>query len=639
MFEFIRTHQRLMQFLLLLFIFPSFAFVGIESYSHFGDNVNVIAKVNGQSITQQDWESAQREQMERFRQMLGGQFDSKIFDSVEAKQSILDNLIAQRALMAESVHNRLFVSDAVLQQAILAIPGLISADGKFDRERYNALLSMQGFHPEGYEARLRQDLSMQQLNASIQSTAFSPKSLGTFLSKINNQEREVQELIIKNDAYAGEVKITDEMLKKYYIENNRQFEIPEQINAEYIVLNIDSIASSIKIDDADIKSFYEKNLKRYTVDEQRRARHILINVKKDASDVEKNAAKSKAQTLLNQLQKNPADFAKLAKENSQDSGSAEHEGDLGFFGKGMMVKPFEDMAYNLKKNDISDLVQSDYGFHIIQLTDIKPAFIKNLNEVEAEISSELKKQYATKKYAEQAEIFTNTVFEQADSLKPAANKLNLKIEVISNLKSQVDPSLSKNVVFNNQKFLKSLFSDEAIKNKHNTESIEVAPNMLISGHVIDYKPATKRPFEEVKTMIYDQVARIEAEKLAEKAGEIKLSSLKTKDDLSGFSEVKTISRSKNEGLSSVALNAILKADVRKLPVYTGIELPGTGYGIYRIGKVNQPIASNKSQLQAEEEKTIGLLAQQEMVAYIDELKKEGKVKILKPFSSQSKNMP
>lgn len=635
MFEFVRTHKRLMQFVLLLLIIPSFALVGLESYTSFSDGDNAVAKVAGQSITQQEWDAAQREQMERFHQMFGAQFDPKMFDTPEAKQSILDNLIAQRALAAEAARNHLSVSDQALQQTILGIQGITNAEGKFDVERYKALLAMQGMTPKIYEARLRRDLALQQVNAAIQSSAFAPKSVASRLSDLSDQEREVQELSFKSADFAPQVKITDDMLKAYYDKNSSQFETPEQAKAEYVVLNNDVLMSQIIVTDADIKAYYEQNAKRYSVDEQRRASHILLTIKKDASDADKAAAKAKAEKLLAQVRKNPSDFAKIAKENSEDPGSAERGGDLDYFSKGMMVKPFEEATYKLKQGEISDLVQSDSGYHIIQLTGVKPASVKTLDEVKGEIAAEIKTQQAAKKYAELAEIFTNTVYEQADSLKPVADKLKLKIEMATNLARQPTSSVAPTAPYNNAKFLKALFSDEAIKNKRNTEAVEIAPNTLIAGRIAEYKPASKRPFEEVKDIVRDRVMQIEAANLAKKAGETKLSALKTKDDAAGFTNAKTASRTKANDFDGAVLAAVMKADVTKLPAYVGVDVPGKGYSIFRIAKVTQPAVVDNARRQAEQQQVVNALAQQEMMAYIDVLKQKAKAKILKPVSADS----
>lgn len=627
MLEFIRAHKRLTQLLLLLFIIPSFAFVGLEGYSRFGTDSNVVAKVAGYSITKQEFEAAQREQMERFSQMLGAQFDPKVLDTPEMRQSVLDNLIAQRALLAELSNKNLSVSDQSLQQAILSMPALTSPDGKFDRERYRSLLAAQGLTPSAYEASLRQELALKQLNNAIQSSAFAPKAVVARLSGIAAQEREIQQLDFKSADFSSQVKITDEMLQSYYKENSAQYVIPEQLKIEYVILSGAEVASQLTISDADIKSYYEQNAKRYTVDEQRRASHILIAIKEDASPAEVSAAKAKAENLLTQLRKNPAEFSKLAKDNSEDPGSAERGGDLDFFGHGMMVKPFEEAAFKLKQGEISDIVRSDFGFHIIQVTAIKPASVKSLDEAKTEIAAEIKKQLAAKKYAEMAEVFSNTVYEQSDSLKPVADKLKLTVETASNLTRQPDDAAG--AALRNPKFLEALFSDDAVKNKHNTEAVEIAPNTLISGRVVEYKPTGKRPFNEVRALVQERVMQIETQNLARKAGESRLASLQKSPDDAGFSAVKIVSRAKSD-LDNAALAATMKADVSKLPAFVGIDLPGQGYTIYRINKVTEPVSVDETRRKEEQQQISNALAQQEMLAYIEYLKQKSKVEILQP---------
>jgi peptidyl-prolyl cis-trans isomerase D len=635
MFDFVRTHQRLMQFVLLLFIFPSFAFFGIQSYTSMRDGDNALAKVAGVSITQQEFDAAQRRQMERIRQMFGSQFDPKMFDTPEAKQAILDNLIAEKAMNVQAARSNLVPTQGGIQKVVLSMfPDLADPSlSKDDRiKRYNQYAALQGMSVDGLQASIGRDLVLQELNAAVQSTAFAPKAVASRLSDLNDQEREVQELSFKPADFASQVKVTDDMLKAYYDKNAAQFEIPEQAKAEYVTLTLDSIASQISVSDADVKSYYEQNQKRYSTDEQRRASHILIAVKKDAPAADKAAAKAKAEKLLAEVRKNPAEFAKIAKQNSQDPGSAERGGDLDFFSKGMMVKPFEEAAWKLKQGEISDVVESDFGYHIIQLTGIKPAQVKPLDEVKNEIAAEIKKQQAQKKFAEMAEVFSNTVYEQADSLKPVADKLKLKTETVANLTRQPNPALGP-APYNNEKFLKALFSDDSIKNKRNTEAVEVAPNMLIAGRVLEYKPTAKRPFDEVKDVIRGLVTQQEAAKLAKKAGEDKLTALKAKDDTAGFSAAKTVSRTKPAEISGQALNAVMKADTSKLPTYVGVDLGSRGYGVYRITKVSQPANPDAARRQAEQQQIANVLAQQEMLAYIEMLKQKAKAKVLKPVGA------
>lgn len=637
MLEFIRTHRRLMQFLLLLIIFPSFAFFGLESYTRMSNREPAVAKVAGQEISQREWDAAQARQLERLRQMFGDQFNPAMFDTPEAKMGSLENLVAQKALAKDVAEQRLTVSDNTVRQTILGIPGLTDPDGKFNKERYQQLLAAQGLTPEKFEAGLRHDLAMQQANAAIQSSAFAPQAVAERISALNQQKREVQELAFTPAEFKSQVKVTDEMVQAFYDKNASQFEVPETVKAEYVVLAAPVIEQQIKVTDEDIKKYYEQNLARYKTDEQRRASHILVKAAKDAPAAEKAAAKAKAEKLLAQVKKNPNDFAKIAKENSDDPGSAERGGDLDFFGKGMMVKPFEDAAYKLKEGEVSDVVESDFGYHIIKLTAIKPATTRPLADVKSNIEDEIRRTEAGKKFASMVETFSNLVYEQPDSLKPVADKLGLKIETVSALTRQPNSALPKQAAFNQPKFLSALFTDDVVKNKHNTEAIEVGSGIYIAGRVVEHKPVSKLPLADVKQMIEDRVTAEQADKLAKEAGEKKLAELKAGGDAS-FGAAKSVSRSNFNGVPGPAVGAVMKADTSKLPAYVGLPVPGKGYSIYRITAVdNQP--ADAEAVKAEKQQVEEFLAAQEMAGYLGVLKKRAKAEILKPVAAAKPAAP
>jgi peptidyl-prolyl cis-trans isomerase D len=460
-------------------------------------------------------------------------------------------------------------------------------------------------------------------------TAIAPHSVVNWLADLNEQQREVQELRFNPADFMSKVKVTDEMVKDFYDKNPAYFQVPEQAKAEYVVLSMDAVAAQVKVSDADIKSYYEQNKQRFKTDEQRRASHILIAVPKSASAADKAAARDKATKLLEQVRKNPADFAKLAKANSQDPGSAEKGGDLGYFAHGSMVKPFEDAAFKLKKGEISDLVESEFGYHIITVTDIKPGGEKSLDEVKGEIASEIKKQLAAKKFTEMADTFSNTVYEQADSLKPVADKLGLKIETVNDLNRNGNPAAPQ-ALYNNPKFLGVLFSDDSIRNKRNTEAVEVAPSTLIAGRIVEYKPASKKSLEQVKAQVTELVTKQEANQLARKAGEEKLAALKANPSDAGFGKALLVSRAKNPGLRGEAVTAILKADVSKLPAFVGAYMGSEGYGIYRINKVSQPATPDANRRKAEEQQFTSSMAGADSAAFVDAVKARAKVKINKP---------
>ena len=632
MFEFIRTHRRLMQFLLMLIIVPSFALVGISGYQSFGDGANTIAKVGDQVITQQQYEEAQRQQIDRYRQMMGEQFDQKLFDTPEARKGILDNLIAERAVAAEVGRAKLSISDAVLQKEVLEIPGLTLPDGKFDLERYKAMLAAQGMTPQMYDARRRSDLALQQLAGAVQNSAFTPGSVAQRLSEVTSQEREVQELLLPVAQFVPQVKVTDDMVKAFYDKNSKLFEIPEQAKIEYTVLDAAAAGEQVDVSDADVAAYYDKNKKAYTSAEARRASHILVAVKKDATAADKAAAKAKADAILAEVRKNPASFAAVAKAKSEDPASAELGGDLDVVAKGSMPKPVEDAIYSLKQGDISEVVASEYGYHVLTVTSVKPEHVKTLDEVKGEITADLRKQFAAKKFSEMAEQFTDMVYTQSDSLKPVADKLKLKVETAANVSRTPSPALG-NAPYNNAKFLTAIFSNDSLKDKRNTEAVTVAPNTLISGRVVEFKPASKRPLAEVDAMIRQRVTLEEAAKLAKKEGETKLAALKASGDATGFGAAQWVSRSKLDGVNRAAIVQVMKADTSKLPAYVGVELPALGYGIYRIAKVQQPAQVDEARRQQEKDQINNILAQQEMFDYVEYLKNKAKVKIVRPVTS------
>ena len=625
MFEFIRKHQRLMQLLLLLLILPSFVLVGVSSYQERGADTDV-ATVDGKKITQQEWEEAQRRQLDQARQAMGAQFDQKLFDTPEAKKAVLDQLVAERAVNAEVARSHLTVTDAAIQKAIMDIQAFRKADGSFDMDQYKAALAAQGMTPEMFDTRMRHDMAVQQLAGSIGQTAFAPRSVSNRLSDINDQEREVQELVFPAAAYAAQVKVTDDMVKAYYEKNAALFQVPETVKAEYVVFNADTVEKQVTVSDADVADAYNKNKARFSTPEKRSASHILFNVAKDAKAADDAAAKAKAEAALAEVTKNPADFAKVAKAQSQDPGSAELGGDLGVVEKGVFVKPVEDAIYALKEGETSKLVRSEFGYHIIKVTKIVPTTQKSLEEAKPEILAELKKTKMSAKYSELAETFSNTVYEQADSLKPVADKLGLTIQTVDGLTRTPNPALAGSPV-NNDKFLKAIFANDTLKNKRNTEAVEVAPSTLVAGRVVEFKPAAKRPLAEVDAQIRQRVLQEEALRLAKAAGEAKRAAARAAGDAAGFGEAMTVSRTKQPPINETVALAVLKADVAKLPAYVGVEVPGQGYGVYRIGKVTQPAQPDAARRKQEAEQIARAIGGAETYGYIEALKQKAKAKV------------
>lgn len=636
MLDFVRNNRRLMLLLLLVLVFPSFVFFGVESYSRFMDTSHDVAKVDGRAITVQEVDNVVRDQSERMRQMLGNQYDPRMFEGAAARQSVVNQLILQRVVSDATAKKNLTVSDAQVAAAIQNIPAIAqlkTADGKFDDKAYIQLLATQGMTPEQFDARLRFELATQQLGGAVGTTAFVPKSLLDRLIAVRDQQRDVQTLTIKPADFTSKVTADAAALKAYYDAHVSAYTTPEQAKVEYVVLSGDSLAASQTVTPEELKSYYESNIARFRTDEQRRASHILISAPKDGKEADRKAAKDKATKLLEDLRKHPETFADVAKKQSQDPGSAEKGGDLGFMGRGALVKPFEDAMYALKDGQISDVVETDYGYHIIKLTSIKAAETQPLEAVRPELEAELKKQLASKKYTELADAFGNTVYEQSESLKPAADKFKLTIQTADNVTRTPNLALGAQNPLNNEKVLKALFSDDALKNKRNTEAVQVGPTTLVAARIVDYRPATARKFEDVEAQVRQAYVAQQAAELARKDGEAKLEALKKADSAAGFGQAVTVSRTKADGLSPKAVEAIMRADTTKLPAVVGVDLGADGYAIYRIGKVSSPTQANPGQRDAESQQLAQLAGQAELAAYYETLKARAKVKILRPITA------
>ncbi|CAG0969822.1 Peptidyl-prolyl cis-trans isomerase D [Rhodocyclaceae bacterium] len=626
MFDAVRNNKRIVQVFLALITLP-FAFWGVDSYFRSSSGTDELAKVGGSPISRQEFSLAMRDQQERLRGQLGREFNPAMLETPEARLAMLDSLVTQRLLLLHATKSGLTASDAQLIQVISSIPAL-QEDGQFSKRRYEQALRAQGLTQAGFEAKLRQDLTLQQLVQAVSDTAVVSGAAAERVIAIQLEERQVSEAIIRPEQHAGQLKISVEAVKEFYEKNRKLFEIPQQIRAEFVVLSREALAEQTTISPDDIKSAYEKNAKNYATEEERRASHILIQMPADAPEAEQKAARARIETILQQVKRTPGEFARLAKEHSQDPGSAAKGGDLGFFPRGAMVKPFEEAVFSLKENQISDVVRSEFGFHIIRLTGIKPGKVRSLEEARDSIAAELKLQAAGRKFAEAAESFSNLVYEQADSLKPAAETFKLPLRQTGLFDQQNRAAAGP--LASNEKLFAALFSDDALKNKRNTNAIEVAPNTLVAARVVEVRPAELRPLEAVKAEIEKNLAADESARLAQKEGEAKLARLNMGEAVAiSWTQPQTVVRQPMRGLAAEAQRVIFKAPADKLPAYAGTQLPNGAYVLYRISQVNSGAARNAADPRAKAQR--GQLAQlagaEDFNAYLAALRQRYGVKI------------
>lgn len=633
MFESIRKHSKIVMILLFLLIIPSFVLVGIDR-NYFSEKSPVVARVDGEKINQTDWDNAHRMETDRVRAQ-SPSVDPKLLDSPQARYATLERLVRDRVLAAAAKEMHLVTSDSRLARALQEIPaiaGLRRPDGTLDAEAYRALVGTQGLTPEGFEANVRRDLSINQVMGGVMGSAFSTNAQVQLALDPLYQQREIQVVRLKASDYSNKVTPTEADLQAYYQSHPAQFQQLEQATVEYVVLDLDSVRSSITLNEEDLRTYYKENVARLAGKEERRASHILINAPKDASSADREKAKARATELLAQVRKAPATFAEVAKKASDDKGSATAGGDLNFFGRGAMVKPFEDAAFALKKGEISDLVETDFGYHIIQLTDIKAPRQPSFEELRPTLEAELKQQQAQRKFAEVAETFTNSVYEQSDSLKPVADKLKLKVQTASGIIRT--PGAAANGPLTNQKFLDALFSSDSVQNKRNTEAVEVGPSQLAAGRVTQYTPAKTLPLEEVRARVRELYVAQKAGELARKDGEAKLVAWKAAPaSASGLAAPVQISRDKTQNLPRALVDVALHAPTDTLPAWVGVDLGPEGYGVVKVTRVVPRQAPDAQRAQQERQQYVQWWAAAEGQAYYELLKKRFKAEIKAPRPS------
>ncbi|MBP6395883.1 MAG: SurA N-terminal domain-containing protein [Giesbergeria sp.] len=636
MFESIRKHSRVVMLFLFLLIIPSFVLVGIDS-KYFSGGSPVVARVDGHDITQEDWDNTHRIESDRIRAEQPS-IDAKLLDSPSARYAMLERMVRERVLQAAAKKMRIITTDAKLASSLQEIPQIAAlrrADGTLDAEAYRALVGAQGMTPEGFEARMRNDLAVNQVMGVVMGTSFATPAQANVALDALFQRRDIQLARFEPKNFANQVQPTEADLQAYYQQHPAQFQQAEQVNVDYVVLNLDAVRDGITLNQDDLQTYYKENLARLAGKEERRASHILIAAPKDAPAADRTKAKERATELLEQVRKNPASFAEVAKKSSDDTGSATQGGDLGFFGPGAMVKPFEEAAFALQKGGISDVVESDFGYHIITLTDVKTPRQPSFEELRASLEADLKQQQAQRKYAEVAEAFTNDVYEQSDSLQPVADKLKLKLQTAQNVART--PAVGATGPLANEKFLQAIFSADSLEHKRNTEAIEIGTNQMVAGRVTQYAPARTLAFDEVQAQVKQLYIEEKSAELARKEGEAKLAAWTAQPgSATGLAAPMLISRDQPQNQPRALIDAVLSAKADTLPAWTGVSLGLQGYVIAKINKV-MPGTAPAAEMAQRHQQYQQWLAKAEGLAYYEMLKERFKVQIKVPRPTAAQN--
>ncbi len=629
MFDSIRNHKKYLMGFLMILIIPSFVLFGIEGYTRFNESGEAVASVDGKDITKAEWDQAHQQESQRLREAMPS-LDSRLLDSEGARYATLERLVRQRLLAAAAGKLNLYTSDARLARDLQqneAIAALRKPDGSLDVEAYRQLVARQGMTPEMFEARVRADLSQRQVSQGILGSGFAPTALASVSLNAFFERREVRVARFAATDFAAQVSPTDADIEAFYNANQALFQAPEQAEIEYLVLDAAALQNSVAFNEADVRTYYEQNASRMSGTEERRARHILLTVPAGAPAADKDAVRARAQALLAQVREKPATFADVAKAQSQDPGSASQGGDLDYFSRGAMVKPFEDAVFSLAKGAISDVVETDFGFHIIQLTDIKAPPVRSFESMRAEIEAELRKQLAQKQYAEAADTFSNLVYEQPDSLQPAADRLKLQVRKAT-VQRQPQPGVTGALA--NERLLGAVFDTETIDKKRNTEAIDTGSGQLVSARVVKHSPAHTQVLAEVRDQVRTRLVTQRSSELAKAEGEKQLQAAKSGTDPRGLANTVVVSRENPQGLTQPVLLAALSADAKSLPAWVGVNQADQGYAIVKVEKLLPRDVRDAQALSQEVQQYSQWWASAENEAYVETLKERFKARILVP---------
>ena len=575
-------------YLIIALISIPFALWGINSYLG-GGAEKPAAIVNGDEITPRQLDAAYARYRDQLASIFGGRIPAALNDENALKEQALTQLIEQKVLSNYVKDKGYRIGDKKLFELIQSME-VFQENGKFNRQTYQHQLSSQGYPPAYFEQELRQSTEMQQLNQAIKVSAFTIPDQVKKINQLQNEERKIRVLTFKNKA--DTVSVDDKEIEDFYAKNTSLYMQPEKVKVDFIELSLDKIAKNISIAEDQLREKYEQSMEQMTTPETRTASHILLTVDDGADDA---AVKQKILDIKKRIE-DGEDFAAVAKETSQDPGSASDGGDLGDIGRGDMVPPFEEALFAMKPGEISDPVKTQFGWHIIKLVSVQGGTTKTFEQARDEIEKELKLEQAESQIYDLAENLASIAYEEPDSLQPAADQLDLKVESTDWFTRNQGKDLALE-----EKVRQAAFSDEVLNQKINSELIELSDNRVVIIHLKEHKPAASRPLAQVRDQIIAELKKRKGREMAEAEGKKALQQLtsgeKTLDEVAADLSVELKDagylKRKSTQLSNDLLNAafVMPRPENGKPVYDAVSQVNGDYSIIELSDVR--IAENK----------------------------------------------
>ena len=599
---------------ILILVILSFAFTGVSSY--LGSSTEVAAAtVNGEEISNSALEQAYQNERSRLEQQLGDMFatlsaDDNYMQSV--KQSVLERLVAEKLLDQNAAELGLRVSDEQIKAAIMTEPAF-QTDGVFDNDRYQAILRQLGYQANSFRDMMRIDMTRRQLVATLVGSEFVLPGEAEYLANLQGQTRDIDYKVIDATPFLADISVTDEQIKTYYDSNLDQFIRPELVSLDYIELDAKELAEDVTVTDAEAQAYYDEHKANYTQAEKRLAAHILVQEGDDDA-----AAKAKAEAIYQQLQ-DGADFAELAKTESEDTFSGEQGGQLDWFEAGVMEPEFDTALFALNKDEYSNVVKTNFGYHIIKVLDIQAGAQAPFIDVKEKIVAQLKDKQAVDKFYELQQVLADTSYEVPDTLSEAAKDLGVEVKTTPEFTRTNPPEL-----FTAPDVLKEAFSSNVLLDGMNSDVLEVEPNHVVVIRVNTHKAAGTMDIADVRNAIANRLKQEQANEAARKQAQEAMTAVEASGVTADYIVQDKLARFAQDVDGAIVNKAFAMAQPSDKPSVDTVAL-ANGYAVIVLKQVNAAEGVDANLLDALKQRLSSQYSENDYRAVIASLKAKGEV--------------
>lgn len=606
MFDFIRTHQRLMQLVLLVLIVPSFVLIGVSGYTNYVSGDKDLVKVGDSAVTLQEFELARRNQLEQMQRSSMGRFDPEVLNSRPAREMLLESLVDRRVLVDIATKERFSVSDGVLRSSIANMPEF-QDNGHFSPERYNQLLASAGLSTRDFEQGQRGELALSRVLGPVGSSAMLPAPVLDRISAALTEERTVRMATYPASDYEKDIVVADAEIQAWYEENKQSLTVPDQVAVQYLVLDETVAMEAVgEVPEADLQAYYEQNKARYVIPPRVNVRHIQVSVAPNASEETREAARSRAEDIARRVKAQPEAFAEIAQAESDDVGTSRDGGQLGWVTPGSWPQALEDAVFALSEGEISNVVEGPSGYHVFRANQVQAEQGETFDQAREKVLAEVRRQLASERFADLATRLTDLIYDNPQGLDQAAQELGLKPRTVTGVTrdgllgveqagQQAAAASEDAEVFEDPRVRSTLFSTPLLQEKVNSGVIEISPGKMVVVRVAAFEAAHVPPVEQVKGRIESILVAERARQAAEAAGKARLAAWReaasAEEVPEDFGTPMTLSRIDNQGVAKIVLDAVFTADAQQLPAYVGVAGP-QGYVVARVESVEQGVADS-----------------------------------------------